>query len=195
MKVRYLILFLSSLILLNGCAQLGTGTAGANAFQGGMAQAEGGEPYAVGRTSPFQHTGMPDATIADNQAEAALDVSDSGQAELTRRSAEPQSVGQLRPGLPGAPINPTQSPTGDEILLEQIRLALNTTTPGQATPPPPPLSIAILNNVQITVQHGSISLEGIVQSEAQKQQIAATVRAVPGVRNVTNRLQVVPAAP
>jgi osmotically-inducible protein OsmY len=62
------------------------------------------------------------------------------------------------------------------------------------------LALAALNrvgtdDVRVTVRHGFVSLDGIVESAALRAQIESAVRSLPGVRAVSNDLRVEPRRP
>jgi hypothetical protein len=135
---------------------------------------------------------MADANIAASRAEAALDVSGSGEAELSRRSAAATEPG--RRGLSGlsAPTTPPRVMTGDEILRDRVQLALSSPTPGTDVLAQP-LSIAHLSNLRMSARDGVVTLRGTVPSMEEKSQIESIVCGVEGVRSVVNELTVAPA--
>jgi len=178
----------SSLLLfaaLTACQHGPRGTTGTD-IQIGAGRAEGSTPYALGRTDPSQRAGMPDANIAASRAEAGLDVSDSGAAELSRRSA----TVTVQPMPPAAPENlPPSSMTADENVQGRVRLALSSGSPYQAAAGPS-LSIATLNNLQINVHNGAVILSGLVPSVEAKNEIDRIARNVDGVRTVRDEMQI-----
>jgi osmotically-inducible protein OsmY len=191
MRKEALIMLAAASVCLAGCQGPGQGSPGTSSVQSGSARVAGSVPYGFGLT-PDQESGMPDQAIADSRAEAGLQVSPEGDAELARRS-EAATLGSSP-----SKIRPSQEPasqeSGDQILLEQIQLALSSTTP-QLTPVEDYLSIETLNNIQIHVYHGIVTITGPVRNYQVKKDIEARIKAIPGVELVRDRLQVVSPPP
>jgi hyperosmotically inducible protein len=78
----------------------------------------------------------------------------------------------------GVGVAPSQA-SDDTWITSKIRLALMTTDG------------AGRNAVKVDTEHGKVTLHGTVDSEAAKEKAAATARAVGGVTDVRNLLQVV----
>jgi hypothetical protein len=186
MKAATLSLLLIPLFL-NGCHHVGQGTPGPY-VQTGTDRAEGSTPYALGRTSPFMRSGMPDVNVADSRIEAGLATSPSGRAELSRRAAAATVRSPWEPHLALEP----EVLTLDEIVLDRIWLALSATTQERA-PEIERLSIQTLHNLQITSRDAIVTLGGRVETLDEKQAIEAIVQQVEGVQGVRNELVVNPA--
>jgi hypothetical protein len=175
-------------IAASGCQPLGRGTTGANPYEIGMGR-EDGTLYPLGRTGPFEHSGLPDVNVAASRADAGLDVSGSGGGELARRSA----AAAIQPSGPNSGLRSGPPSEADAILLDRVRLALSSSTPEQAARPA--LSIQTLHNVQLNADNRILTVGGEVASVDEKREVLEIVRAVPGVREVRDQLAVVPPAP
>ena len=174
-------------MLLAACHGLGTGTSGPN-VQTGSALADGSIPYSVGRSRPFQVAGLPDEAIADSRADASLETSGAGSAELARRTATADLQGPPRPSRWPGEIPATDA---DRILLERIDLALSSTS-SELAAIHRSFSIQTLNNLQIGTHKGVVMLRGRASSFEDKKAIEARIRSVKGVSAVVNELEVAP---
>jgi osmotically-inducible protein OsmY len=187
-------------IALTGCRQMGQGTSG-DTFQTGTGTAAGTRTGTsmAGRGDTFRPAGFPDATIAASREEAALDVSGSGTEELARRSASatvddpvsslPAPAGYARASRPAtSTTRSNQIVTSDDILLDRVRQALSSTTPATAGVTPA-LSIQTLNNLQLTVRNGIVTMRGRVGTYEEKKNIEGLIRDVPGIQAVNDQLE------
>jgi hypothetical protein len=182
------IMVLGMAVLGTACRQVGTGTTGSSTFDTGTAHADGSVPYVLGRTRPFQVSGLEDEAFADSRAEASLDTSGAGSAELSRRSAAAEIQG-ANPPLRAPRNQPSES--ADQIILDRIHRALSSTTP-RSFPISQPYSIQTLHNVRISVHRGVVTLRGPIGSFELKKSLEARVRTVEGVSAVNNELAVQP---
>jgi hypothetical protein len=183
MKTKTLILLFIPL-LFNGCKQFGQGTPGGQ-YEMGMDRAEGSTPYALGRTSQYQRSGMPDVNVAASRVEAGLATSPSGRAELSRRSA----AATVRSPWQESTFFGPEVPTLDQIILGRVQLALSSTTPEHASGVAR-VSIETWHNLQVSSTDGYVVLRGTVTDFQEKEAIESLVRQVEGVRGVRSELEV-----
>ena len=78
-----------------------------------------------------------------------------------------------------------------EHVRDGLRLALYRAIYGY--PPLEKYALGVQKPIRIVVKSGQVTLEGVVDSEADKNLVTLRANSVPGIFSVTNNLQVVPA--
>jgi hypothetical protein len=129
---------------------------------------------------------MADATMAGDSFEPALDVSPAGAAELSRRSmAAPVADPRISSATPAS----DESRSLDEILLDRVRHDLSSAYAGPARVLPAP-SLETIENLEISVRDGVVTLRGQVRNYEELRGIESRVHRVEGVQDVRNELQI-----
>jgi osmotically-inducible protein OsmY len=139
-----------------------------------------------GVNQPFGGTNEPRFGSTNGQVPFSTNVGPAAIAGTNSATVNEAAGATANPalGTPATPGTASQNAAADQLFAQRLQAALSRSGATQVYFPQTRSTIQVMN------QNGTITLQGIVSSEAERQSIENRVRAMQGVTGINNQLQV-----